>query len=194
MDWQKFFVLMLGGGVLLFAWNETNAAWQIITTQGDTVNDPDAATTSYDPDMTTVTPNNLTEGESNNNPGNLRYSPNNNWVGQVGQDSRGFIIFDNWQHGIRAMTLLLQNYSERYGLNTVRGLISRYAPSSENPTNNYVAFVAEQMGVDPDAALDMSNPATYQSLVAAQIQFEQGRNVYTLGAVAEVINDALTVA
>ena len=75
-----------------------------------------------------------------NNPANIRYNKKNNWLGQVGSDN-GFCVFDNIEHGLRALVILLRNYINVYKLHSVSEIISRYAPACENDTRNYISYV-----------------------------------------------------
>lgn len=77
----------------------------------------------------------------NNNPFNIRYNKRNKWIGQTGC-KRGFCEFDSLKHGVRAAFVLLQNYIRR-DIDTPSKIINRYAPSKENPTDNYIAFVCK---------------------------------------------------
>lgn len=97
-------------------------------------------------------------GVRNNNFGNIRAN-GEKWSGQLG-DSGGFKVFETPQAGMQATLSLLDSYANRYGLNTVRGIIGRWAPPNENNTDAYIARIARQMGIDPDTPLDMSDPKT----------------------------------
>lgn len=118
----------------------------------------------------------LTRGFRNNNPGNLMYGTP--WVGVVGKDAQGYAIFGPWgtltalQAGIRAMGVDLLTKIGR-GLNTVTGIVSVYAPPSENPTDSYINSVASEMGVGPDDPLTRDN---LYDLVSAMIYFENGQH------------------
>src|SRR5260363_120403 len=48
---------------------------------------------------------------------------------------------------------LLQVYAKK-GRDTIRRIIKRYAPSSENKTEAYIASVAKRLGVGADTPLD----------------------------------------
>jgi len=121
-------------------------------------------------------------GIRNNNPGNIRFSKYNNWLGQVGSDGE-YAIFDKPENGIRAIAKLLNNYNSRYGLSTVNGLISRWAPSSENNTAAYVASVANQVGVDPLQRLNLGD--VMPSLIAAIIKHENGVQPYSIELIGQ---------
>lgn len=114
-------------------------------------------------------------GIRNNNPLNIEYNAANNWVGQVGSDGR-FIIFDSMENGVRAAVVLLLNYRERYGIDTIQGIINRWAPSHENPVNNYVEFVASRLDMWPDDHLQTRD---YLPLVGAMAEFENGQKINT---------------
>lgn len=123
-----------------------------------------------------------TRGERNNNPGNIR-AASDTWQGQTGSDGT-FVTFATPQDGIRALAHLLRNYQVKYGLNTVRGLVGRYAPASENNTAAYVAAVAADMGVSPDQPLSLADAGTLDALVTAIIRHENGRVVYAAADIA----------
>lgn len=127
-----------------------------------------------------------TRGERNNNPGNIRIS-GSNWQGKIsGQDS-SFETFDSPENGIRALAKLLKNYANS-GYNTIRKIITRYAPSSENNTNSYINSVSAYMGVSADSILDLNNSATLSALVEAIINHENGGVRYTTAQIMEGVN------
>jgi hypothetical protein len=127
----------------------------------------------------------LTRGFRNNNPGNLMFGTP--WVGVTGHDDGGYATFDTLTNGIRAMGKDLLAKMGR-GLNTVRAIVTVYAPPSENPTDNYVNSVASEMGVGPDDTLTVGN---LYDLVSAMIYFENGQHASSADLAAGV-NAALT--
>lgn len=81
----------------------------------------------------------LPRGIRNNNPGNIRHGAN--WLGlnTNGQDiDSSFCVFTAPVYGIRALAKVLINYKRIHGLNTVRQIVSRYAPPNENQTTAYI--------------------------------------------------------
>ena len=79
-------------------------------------------------------------GIRNNNPLNIRVG--NHWLGEVEHPSDNeFEQFVCIHYGLRAAFVLLRRYIERYGLNTIPDIISRWAPSSENNTSAYIEKV-----------------------------------------------------
>lgn len=112
-------------------------------------------------------------GIRNNNPGNIEDGDfAKAQAGYQGTDGR-FAQFDTPEHGQQAMDKLLQSYGQR-GINTTAGVIGRWAPPNENNTTAYTAAVAKQLGVDPNAPLDMTNPAVRQQLSQGITGYENG--------------------
>jgi hypothetical protein len=66
-----------------------------------------------------------------------------------------YVVFETLWHGWRAAAVQLLNYEKRHGLNTVQGLVSRWAPSSENDTAAYIAGVCRTLNVLPGDALNV---------------------------------------
>lgn len=114
-------------------------------------------------------------GVRNNNPGNIRHGASK-WVGMAPtQTDSAFVQFVSMEYGIRALVVLLATYRNTHGLVTIRGIISRWAPSSENATDAYIQFVADYVGVDANESLDFSDYNTNFRLVRAIIAQEIGR-------------------
>lgn len=129
-------------------------------------------------------------GIRNNNPGNIRHS-SAQWDGmRETQTDSAFVQFTSPVYGLRALAKLLFNYQRLYGINTVRGIISRWAPSSENNTEAYIFVVANALNVDPDGPLDMRS--VMPDLVAAIVKHENGTQPYSLATIGDGI--ALAVA
>ncbi|MEJ0071170.1 MAG: hypothetical protein WDO24_23255 [Pseudomonadota bacterium] len=93
--------------------------------------------------------------------------------------------------GLRACALDILTKWRRDGLRTVRAIIGRYAPPSENPTANYIAHVAAALGVKPDTALDLSAAGTLALFVKAVVRQECGSVPYPVGVLLAAVQDAL---
>lgn len=119
------------------------------------------------------------KGIRNNNPGNLRFA------GQSGamNDGSGFAAFDSPLEGLIALKNQLMRYftGKTFGrkLQTIRDIISHYAPKNENDTDAYIQAVAAMMHISPDAALNLQNPQMMQALMNSIVQYENGRNPYS---------------
>ena len=119
----------------------------------------------------------IPRGIRNHNPGNIRHG--DKWQGlSVEQTDSSFCVFDAPEYGIRALAKILLNYERKYGLNTVRKIINRYAPEVENDTASYVASVAGQLGVTADEVIDINDTAVMLVLVKAIIRHENGCQPY----------------
>ena len=117
-------------------------------------------------------------GIRNNNPLNLRYiDPAHAWNGQVGNDG-GYGVYDSPESGIRAGSKQLQKDYSVGNDNTLRALITSWAPPTENNTDAYITDVASQTGLDPDTLLDLNS--NLPVIVAAMIYHENGQQPYAI--------------
>lgn len=114
------------------------------------------------------------KGIANHNPLNIE-AGRDKWQGMTGSDGR-FIIFESVFWGIRAAARILKNYRDKRALNNVQSIVTRWAPPSDNnPTDRYIAFVANKAGV---LATQPLGEADYPKVIAAMIHFENGYNPY----------------
>ena len=94
----------------------------------------------------------------NNNPGNIRPSAQP-WQGQVGIDSHGFVIFDSYENGRRALLISLTNAASGKSSvyspdDSLYDFFSKYAPAADNNQPRiYAEYVAKQIGVDPEISI-----------------------------------------
>ena len=72
------------------------------------------------------------------------------------------------------MFVLLDTYRVRYSLNTLREMISRYAPPEENHTGLYIDMVCNMTGIAPDEEIDTRSRKTMIPVVAAMSRVENG--------------------
>lgn len=86
------------------------------------------------------------------------------------------------------MAKVLINYKKLYGLNTVRQIISRYAPPNENQTTAYVQSVARQIGVLPDMVIDIEERGVLTVFIKAVIRMENGIQPYSNETIQQAIN------
>lgn len=100
-----------------------------------------------------------------NNPLNIRSGPH------------GFRQFASIGQGFSAADKLLQRYASQYHLTTLKGIISRWAPPSENDTKQYIANISRWTGWKPNQPLDMGNPTTRAKLEAAMARQESGLHI-----------------
>lgn len=116
----------------------------------------------------------MTRGLKNNNPGNIRLD-GVHWKGEVepSQD-RAFKRFETMPWGYRAMFHLLNNYSRLHGCDTIRRMITRWAPENENDTQAYIRAVSEWSGVPADSRITTTNRDVMVPIVAAMSRMENG--------------------
>ncbi|MDD5151423.1 MAG: hypothetical protein PHC28_13275 [Flavobacterium sp.] len=116
-----------------------------------------------------------TRGIRNNNPGNLIIT-NNAWQGKLPlsqNTDKHFEQFTSMEYGIRAMLKDLIHDINK-GKNTVRKLISEYAPSFENNTAQYIKDVSQSIGVSADTKITSINASFLMLLSRAIIKKENG--------------------
>ena len=136
----------------------------------------------------------LPRGIRNNNPGNIDYNQRNQWRGQTGIEkgvsNPRFATFDKPENGIRAICILIKNYRKFYGIKSIRGILTRYAPGIENDTASYVDFVAKKSDTHPDAIISPRSRALVE-IVKAIIRFENAGYEYPEEIVLKGIFDSL---
>lgn len=116
---------------------------------------------------------NAPRGIRNNNPLNIEAGDfTKSQPGFAGSDGR-FAKFETPEHGVAAANKLLDVYETKHGLNTVAGIVSRWAPQADgNNTMAYAAAVAGKLGLDPNAPIPKE---LRPQLIAAMAQHENGK-------------------
>lgn len=108
-----------------------------------------------------------------NNPLNIRRGPVM-WVGRAPvQLDPAFVTFSSVEYGFRAAVKIWLQYRAR-GIDTLREIVTTWAPPSENDTAAYLADVAHRTGFHPDAPLDVRDPDTLTALLYAFTWHECG--------------------
>lgn len=117
-------------------------------------------------------------GIRNRNVGNLRPS-NPPWQGTIGENG-GFAVFDGYVNGIRALCKNLITYQTRYGIKTIRGAISRWAPPADhNNTEAYIVMVATLLECDDEDVFDFRDPNFLFWMVVAIGEQENGHRAFS---------------
>ncbi|WP_256119878.1 lytic transglycosylase domain-containing protein [Escherichia coli] len=124
-------------------------------------------------------------GIRNNNPGNLRAARN-----ASGTDG-AFVTFNSPDDGLSALARQLRLYGSR-GVNTVEGIIGKYAPPTENNTAAYIRSVSDMTGFSADQKLDLDNPSVLAKLIPAIIRHENGVQPYSTSLIFKSVNDAMS--
>lgn len=119
-----------------------------------------------------------TKGIRLHNPGNIEQGQKWQGLSDVQADPR-FCSFTDAEYGIRALCKILLTYQKKYKLNTIEGMIHRYAPAHENPTAAYVSNVAKWSGIGAKVVVDLKNRETLAKVTKAIIRQENGVQPYT---------------
>lgn len=129
--------------------------------------------------MNTTPGQGSTLGLRNNNPMNVRET-GITWLGELPHDGDGYEDFGTAADGIRAGCRVLINYYKLHSLDTIAGIITRWAPHADNnPTQAYINFVARRISKAEGESLDMGAVDTITDLAEAIIAFENGQQPYT---------------
>lgn len=117
----------------------------------------------------------LPRGLRNNNPGNLRPLPGGvKWQGEIEPDSSNFSRFQDVGYGLRAMITDITGDIVKDGNNTLRKLITAYAPPGDNNnTAAYIASVSQQTGLQPDQPIPVS-AEWITKIILAKLNVELG--------------------
>lgn len=115
-----------------------------------------------------------TRGYRNCNPGNIRKN-SDVFQGEIcpSQD-KAFKQFKSMAYGYRAVFKILTTYQQRYNLNTIRQIITRWAPPEENHTDNYIKTVCDVAGMLPDDPVNVRNREMMIRIVSGISRVENG--------------------
>lgn len=118
-----------------------------------------------------------------NNPGNLR-NLGVKWLGATTKPGDVFESFADLKHGIMAMNANLKAYESLYGINTIQGIITRWAPSTDhNNTEAYISFVSSQTGISPNTIVSEND---FPGIIAA-ISKEENNHPVTVDQVKQAL-------
>ena len=132
-------------------------------------------------------------GIRNNNPLNIRLS-SDKWQGQINPSGNGnvngngnnsspkgdaeFVQFYTMEYGWRAaFVILCRTYYGKYGLKTIRDIVSRWAPAKENNTEAYIRHVSDYTGISPNKVLGspQEHPTQWLLIGYAMAVVENGK-------------------
>ena len=132
-------------------------------------------------------------GIRNNNPLNIRRSKDK-WQGQINPSGNGnvngngnnsspkgdaeFVQFYTMEYGWRAaFVILCRTYYGKYGLKTIRDIVSRWAPAKENNTEAYIRHVSDYTGISPNKVLGspQEHPTQWLLIGYAMAVVENGK-------------------
>ena len=109
-------------------------------------------------------------GVRNNNLGNVKkLESGDKFVGQIGVDKDGFVIFSDRIFSLRAAGLVALNYQHRHKIQTVRKFIERYTKTDRA---EYMKYMCAVLKVKPDDKVDFS--ARLPEVIKCLVTFEVG--------------------
>ena len=176
----------IGGIYLLLRRNRESNPPSLINTDLET----------YNPEYDMSTNTNLPRGYRNNNPLNIRYNAGNAWKGKVLPNTdrnNTFEQFIDLAYGYRAALSLMRTYIRKYGCDTVRKIITKWAPPSENNTDDYIQHVCEFSGLTPETTLARNDRDKLCKMAYAMSIIENGNTPETRAAGLpnmDIINEA----
>lgn len=106
--------------------------------------------------------------------------PSDTNVGNLRQPGKQeFQQFATREEGLKALDNQLKIYGEKHKIDTLRGLVTRYAPPSENDTENYIKFLSDRTGIKPDQKIDLTDPVQRHIISGPMVVMEKGtKNVF----------------
>lgn len=115
------------------------------------------------------------------NPTNIRYSKENKWQGSFGDDGTGFESFEDMASAFRATGIILQNYNSNHFNHemTLRQMINRWAPPSENDTESYIKFMEQTTGFNDTDIIDTGDYEVLVKVIKAMTKLEIGATAFS---------------
>lgn len=129
-------------------------------------------------------------GIRNNNPFNIRQT-HVKWDGEVDGPDPDFEEFTTPAKGLRAGYKLLLVYYLKHNLKTLRTILTRFAPASENNLQAYINHVANILKLGPDDSLDLADTNLLMQVGEAIILHENGQQPYTLDQLEAGVGQAI---
>lgn len=120
-----------------------------------------------------------------NNPGNLRWAEG---YESSNTKSGKFAVFPSLDEGVLAATKQLQIYAQR-GTNTVRDIVSKWAPSNENNTEEYIRHVVRSTKFNESEKLNLNDPYVLAKLISAMASKEGAGSRVTEERVIQIYNN-----
>ena len=107
-----------------------------------------------------------------NNAGNIEHGAD--WKGLGERVDERFCSFVSPEYGVRAIYRILRTYHRKYSIDTIHGIIYRWAPPCENPTDVYVKNVSNWADYPATKTIDINDYELMARIVYGIIRQEQG--------------------
>ncbi|OMP92749.1 hypothetical protein [Raoultella terrigena] len=151
----------------------------------------DGTVKAIDPTPANPADKNRTIADRFNNPGNLRWAD-----GYSSESTRNgkFAVFPTLDEGVLAATKQLQMYGTQ-GIDTVRGVVSKWAPPPKRPgddnndTEAYIRHVVRTTGISENQHLNLNDPQIVAKLISAMSQKEGAGSRVSEKTVIQIYNN-----
>ena len=118
----------------------------------------------------------MSRGLRNNNPLNIRINGDKFQGEIIPSRDKAFKQFESMAYGYRAAFVTLGTYLSKYGRNTIKKIITAWAPPEDNnDTVAYINAVSRYSGISPDHVLTAQDGDLYKLIVAGMSGVENGQ-------------------
>ncbi len=127
----------------------------------------------------------LPRGLRNCNPGKIRIN-GDLFQGEIRPNKdKSFKQFETMAYGYRAIFKILSNYYRNYKLDTIRKMITRWAPPEDNNhTEAYIKAVSDYAGIPADDPINVNDREQMIRIVAGMSKGENGVEADMLDVIA----------
>ena len=108
------------------------------------------------------------------NPLNIRKSKDI-FLGEL-KSTGEFKVFISCTYGVRAAIKIIHHYITAHNCTSIRSIVSRWAPPTENDTEKYIKFVCQHCNLKSDDKLFFSK-ATFLNIIHAMAIYESNINL-----------------
>lgn len=129
---------------------------------------------------------NSPNGIRNNNPDN-----GDEWkalVPETKRTDRSFSQFTRPEYGIRVMVIIMRNYQIKYGVNTMSGIIQRWAPPNEKNIQAYIDGITQVVGAAAEKLIDLMYSRITILSVEAIIKHKNGQQPYSFDVFVRAVD------
>lgn len=134
-------------------------------------------------------------GLRSHNPGNIEFGSYARTMGSTRPGEGGrFAYFESMRDGLCALANLLIIYGDKHGIDTITGIVNRWAPGNENNVAAYIDHLCRVTELKPDDRLNTRDADTLFWLTTAIGQHENGTAAFTANVSDEDIDAGVAMA